>query len=71
MKSQLPHRQASRQPYTRLGKQLLGLIADVAVGTKMVQGRETLDWLNLGELFSTSLCYTSCKDWQKRRFSFA
>jgi hypothetical protein len=38
---------------------------------KMVQGRETLDWLNLGELFSTSLCSTSSKDWQERRFSFA
>lgn len=34
MKSQLPHRQASRQPYTRLGKQFLGLIAAVAVGKK-------------------------------------
>jgi hypothetical protein len=34
MKSQLPHRQASRQPYTRLGKQLLGLIAAVAVRKK-------------------------------------
>jgi hypothetical protein len=34
MKSQLPHRQTSGQPYTRetrLGKQLLGLIAAVAV----------------------------------------
>ena len=65
MKSQLPHREASNQPCTRLGRQLLGFDRrrySGCGGRKMVQGRKRPvrpDWLNREELFSTSLSYMS------------
>jgi len=50
MKSQLPHHETSKPFFSfvpRLGTQLLGLIAAVAIEKKLVQHRKATDWLNV------------------------